>query len=164
MSESDAPINQPMYVNPPQNTKMQPVWVTWFVKIVNFINSLVLVPAYPNDATKFLRGDNSWGVPPGTNTYAGPSTQNDVTASRVLGTVYQNTTGKPMFIAVTAIQNSSGQLLGYADTSNPPTTEVGAQYGLTGWTHQVFFIVLPNNYYKSSTDATATLTKWIEWY
>jgi hypothetical protein len=90
------------------------------------------------------------------------STQNVVTASRAIGTVYQNTTGKTIFVVVTLV-STSGWQYAYTDASNPPTTIVaGVSYNSTAFT--LAFMVLPNNYYKIGTSGSASLNYWVEWY
>jgi hypothetical protein len=114
--------------------------------------------------------DPVWSTP-----YTGPTTQTDVTASREIGTVYQNTTGKPMWITVTYRADGNGSyskgLRFYSDASDTPTTEIarghlGAQnIGISNLTTTI--IVLPGNYYKAaqhSSELASSITKWIEWY
>jgi len=114
-----------------------------------------LCPKAPNDTTKFLRGDASWAVP------SGPfSSQNVVTGSRALETVYQNTTGKVMMIAVT-VTMTSGWAYAYTDSNASPSTIVaGVSWNSAGL--ELVFIVLPGNYYKVT--GTASLNYWVEWY
>jgi hypothetical protein len=91
------------------------------------------------------------------------STQNVVTGSRALGTVYQNTTGKPMWVHVTIVAGAAPTGLNcYTDASNPPTTNVANQDAVASGLGGVTFIVLPGNYYKAAS--AGTLIKWTEWY
>ncbi len=91
-------------------------------------------------------------------------TQNVVTGSRAIGTVYQNTTGKPMFVVVTAHSSSTTNFTAYSDGSNPPTTVVATTMASTaGWGEHVGFWVMPNNYYKVAF-TSGTLDTWTEWY
>jgi trimeric autotransporter adhesin len=101
-----------------------------------------------------------------------PSTQAVVTGSRALNTVFQNTGSTPRFVSLTSTMgngSSAGYMNALTDANNPPTTEVarvgsgavssvGERSGL-----QVFFIVLPGNYYKVSTTGTVILHDWTEW-
>ena len=98
--------------------------------------------------------------------YFGPTTQSDITSSRALGTVYQNTTGKAMFVNVVTTPSGATNVTAYTDASNPPTTVVFTQIGAgTGYVQTAHFVVLPNNYYKVAWSAgSPTLQKWIEWY
>lgn len=87
--------------------------------------------------------------------YVGP-------ASRVLGTVYQNTGSKPRFVLVTVfvVGNSS---IAYCDSLSSPVQTVGyiasnAGINVVG---TVFFIVLPGYYYKVL--GGTTLEFWTEW-
>ena len=104
----------------------------------------------------------------GTAIGVGPTTQTDVTASRACGTVYQNLTGKPMWVGFTGYRSSAGSpaFVGYTDAANPPTTVV-AQVAPTATGFDIFlgFWVLTNNYYKIIlTSGTPVITNWTEWY
>jgi hypothetical protein len=94
-----------------------------------------------------------------------PTTQTDVTASRSLGTVFQNTTGYPIWVSVTASQVKGHLLQCLTDSANPPTTLVAENfsepiYGVAS----VSFIVLPNNFYRVMYDVGGgTLGLWLEW-
>jgi hypothetical protein len=86
--------------------------------------------------------------------------------SRALGTTYQNTTGRWMFVHVTATINANSYLQLAADNSNPPgtllcsmtnsNTSITAVYTVSGW-------VAPNEFYKTITPG-ATLVGWVEWF
>lgn len=91
-----------------------------------------------------------------------PTTQNNVTASRALGTVYRNTTGKPMWVRVIQT-NNGGIIVGYSDNNSTPTTLVDETHSHTtaAYTSSVGFWVLPNNYYKVTAGG---LRGWIEYY
>jgi len=83
---------------------------------------------------------------------------------RVIGTTYQNTTGKPVFVAVgiNITAAGSGSTL-YSDSSSSPTNAIaglgfvsGTGNGmLSGW-------ILPGNYYKV-TVGTGNCASWYEW-
>ncbi|MGA8573968.1 MAG: hypothetical protein WBQ36_11660 [Desulfobaccales bacterium] len=98
------------------------------------------------------------GLPSG----GGFSTQNVVTSSRTLGTVYQNTTGKTIWVSASSPAYMSGQWTAYSDSSSSPATEVGVSCQGNG-NCAVSFMVLNNNYYKI-TATGGTLGYWIEWY
>ena len=95
-------------------------------------------------------------------TGGGFTTQNVVTSSRTLGTVYQNTTGKTIWVSAGSGAYMSGQWTAYSDASSSPATEVGVSYQGNG-NCTVSFMVLNNNYYKITATA-GTLGYWIEWY
>jgi hypothetical protein len=113
--------------------------------------------------------DPVWSTP-----YTGPTTQTDVTASREIGTVYRNTTGKPMWITVTYTANGDGSnsrgLIFYSDASDTPTTEIArgrsGPQNIGNLNLTTTIIVLPGNYYKAVqyTSLPSTIIKWIEWY
>ena len=98
---------------------------------------------------------------------SGPTTQDSLRPSRALGTIYRNPTGKPMFVNVgVRINVINGYIQVFTDSLNPPATEVGLfqTYGVNTM-GEVFFIVLPNNYYMiANPNGIATILHWIEWY
>lgn len=94
----------------------------------------------------------------------GVSTQNNVTGSRSVGTVYQNTTGKPMFV-VASMQVSGGQsMTAYTDSAANPTTACGRVAPTSSTEAPLAFWVLPNNYYKLVASGGFVAGQWIEWY
>lgn len=116
---------------------------------VNVITALPI--KFPDDTTQ--------------DTAAAPITvQQSVAGSRAIGIVYQNTSGKPMFVTISVAQGPGQVLEAYTDAATPPTTLVGnignnsnpSQYG------SMSFVVLPGNYYKVSGSASS-ITAWMEW-
>jgi hypothetical protein len=95
------------------------------------------------------------------------NTQNVATASRAPGTVYNNNTGKTMFVLTCwnlGGKNSTIDVL--SDSANPPTTQVAeiADQSTSVTTVQLFFLVLPgNNYLLSIAAGTPTLVAWTEY-
>ena len=99
--------------------------------------------------------------------YAGPTTQAVVTGSRVLGTVYQNTSGKPMWINITftAVAGTDGINV-VTDASATPTVVVASLYNFsTATAITVSFLVLTGNYYEVviSIGSAFTINSWVEW-
>lgn len=94
-------------------------------------------------------------------------TQNDVTASRALNTVFQNTTGKTMFISIT-VGASSGvsDYTVLSDASNPPISPVAQTTFNTNTASLVLsFMVLNGNFYElTATGSGISFSPWIEWY
>ena len=88
--------------------------------------------------------------------------QNVVTGQRALGTIYQNTTGKTMFITVTNNISSTSSVTVYTDSSLNPTTEVCAE-NTTTTKSPISFMVLNNNYYTLTTTGTVAIVCWTEW-
>jgi hypothetical protein len=93
--------------------------------------------------------------------------------SRFIGTVYQNTSGKAITVAVTISVNVSTGNSGGADaiigvTATPNITVGSSVFGFSNGSitqyGQVFFVV-PNNYYykMSSVSSGCTLVNWIEY-
>ena len=104
--------------------------------------------------------------PPAAGGGGGITTQSNVTATRALNTVYQNTSGKVMFITVAAYPSAASILLSlYTDTANPPTTLANQFYAGTNITVTVSGFVLPGSYYevKSSIGPPTVLSTWMEW-
>lgn len=100
----------------------------------------------------------------GTPISGGISTQSVVTGSRSFGTVFQNTTGKAMFVNVWSGPlggSPSNTLEALTDASNPPTTVVN--HTLTTDQQSIGFWVLPGNFYEVTSDNIAVVGGWIEW-
>jgi hypothetical protein len=91
-------------------------------------------------------------------------TQTDVSGSRALGTVYQNTSGKVIFVNMRgSVTAADSNVFGYSDINPSPTTLVGRhQNHNSGLFVRLFFPVLPGYYYKITTDLGCTLNSWIE--
>jgi hypothetical protein len=83
--------------------------------------------------------------------------------SRALNAVYQNTTGKPMFVNVWATINAGQGLTALTDGGNPPGTHVMNVGGVAA-TFSVSFWVLPGNYYEVQGGGSPALNGWVEWY
>jgi hypothetical protein len=88
------------------------------------------------------------------------------TPSRVAGTVYQNTTGKPLMVFVECnMTNSTAQTLtAWCDSSTTPTTAV-AQHWYAGsgqWAVSVFFFVPVNYYYKVNGTSGVNVSTCVE--
>jgi hypothetical protein len=95
------------------------------------------------------------------------STQTDVTASRALdGTVYQNTSTKPMFVhASVAVNGNGGNVTVKSDANSTPVQTVGFvfQQTLLPVTLILTFIVLPGNYYSATQVQGCSIQYWIEY-
>jgi hypothetical protein len=103
---------------------------------------------------------------------SGITSQHDVSISRSLGSIYQNTTGKLMMVTVVFLKTSGGYTCGLtavSDSAANPGLVVDADSlaqadtALYGALH---FFVLPNNYYKVYINATQTpaISSWVEYY
>jgi len=80
--------------------------------------------------------------------------------ARAFNTTYQNTTGKPMFVAVTS--GSGSGLVVLTDAGNPPTAKVLEQTAIAGGVVNASFWVLPGNWYQ--VQGGGTPLHWTEWY
>lgn len=98
-----------------------------------------------------------------TNTAPISLTQSDVTASRALETIYQNTSGSPMFVSASMDRSTTGTAFAYCDSSSSPTTPVAKISASGGFAETLFFSVPPGYYYKVHQDTSASLDKWIEY-
>ena len=85
--------------------------------------------------------------------------------TRVAGTIYHNTSGKPLFVTITVSGVGSGSLCRfYTDSSSSPTTDVvEVVTPIGGGEVPVTFIVLPGNYYRSDALGEFSITVWTEW-
>lgn len=81
-----------------------------------------------------------------------------------LGSVYQNTSGRPILIVVSGSMAANNQyVLILTDASNPPTVEVCRDGGLLNMDWIVAAVILSGNYYKVVDPGNAALDKWTEW-
>ena len=82
--------------------------------------------------------------------------------SRALNTVYQNTTGKTLYVSVACTIPGGANISSLVGTANPPGTTAGLTGG-GGW-GTLFFIVLAAYFYQVQTGgAVSTLYSWTEW-
>lgn len=101
-------------------------------------------------------------------TGAGVSSQSQPT--RAIGTIYQNTTGKTVFVTASIELALASSIEVLSDSSATPSTVI-AEAGLAltvaslagTITVSVTFIVLNENYYEITASGTATLEKWTEY-
>ena len=120
------------------------------------------IPAVSVDATgtpsssTFFRGDNTWAAPPDSGLGVG-QTWTNVTASRVSGTTYTNTTGKPICVSVTGTLAAANGLTltisgiivneGYVSAANTRPIAVG---------------IVPNGETYSVAASPSTIKAWSE--
>lgn len=111
-------------------------------------------------------GNLSWTAP----SSGGITTRTNRISSYVVNTNYQNTTGKPMFVSISILNNTAntGFAIIYSDSAVAPTTEVSRAFfpGTVNLTVRHNFWVLPGDYYTLSTGIAASLIlqDWWEWY
>ena len=92
----------------------------------------------------------------------------DVTGSRAVNGIYQNTTGKVMHLIILLRGNASAarQSILYSDSATPPTEMAGDLYLGTSNNRQTLSVLIePDAYYKLyCLNYNPTITAWIEWY
>lgn len=94
----------------------------------------------------------------------GPTTQTNVTGSRSLGAIFQNTTGKPLYVLVTVVGvGGQSAISAFSDSSATPTLNVAFQFINATSNVCLFFIVLPGNFYQVISALASTLTVWVEY-
>jgi hypothetical protein len=136
-------------------------------------NRMVIDPA---GSVSFIGAAFAPTAPPGTNTTqlattafvqdAAPvlfGTAANVTGARALGTVYTNSTGKPMFLSVTARSSGNGaavQITVGAVALPPGQRTAGSQNNID--VNSTAIVPAGANYLANVTNGTGTLTGWVE--
>jgi len=92
--------------------------------------------------------------PGGITTFTAPS--------RALNVVYQNGTGRPMLVTMSATTPAGQGLFARCDGGNPPGTQVAAAGGAAAQ-YSLSFWVLPGYFYEVLA-TSSTLNTWSEWY
>jgi hypothetical protein len=91
----------------------------------------------------------------------------NLTSFRTTGTVYQNTTGFPLYVAVDIFGSGVANVVvaGLSDSTASPATQVaGLITSNTVGSHGcITFIVMPGNFYKVTVSASSGLNTWVEW-
>ena len=95
-------------------------------------------------------------------------TINPVANSRSIGTTYQNTTGSPLFVAVTGLDvlSTSDTFHAKVGTTSPPTVPAAdcSANGTVNPFCAVTFAVPNGYYYQITRDGTSiSISKWTEW-
>jgi hypothetical protein len=83
-----------------------------------------------------------------------------------LGSVYHNTGSVPLHVSAGCYGNTAGHnLLAVSDSNSSPSQHVSFNYCATTNEYDIFFIVLPGNYYKVYYDSGTggTIDYWVEW-
>ena len=116
-------------------------------------------------SSTFLRGDNTWATPGG-----GSFSQSNVVGSRAINTVYQNTSGKTMYVTATIGTVSGGNSrinMTIGATSSPVTKYSGVSSPNSSSNADPITVtaMVPNNWYyefnvQNGTDST--LQAWWE--
>lgn len=101
-----------------------------------------------------------WTIITGSVTFSG-----ELSGSRVLGTVYQNTSGKAMFVVADISGLASTVVLSaISDSGSSPTTTVAVYTANIASAHNTIFFCVPNNhYYKVTTSSGGAVAHWNEY-
>lgn len=94
------------------------------------------------------------------------ASQGDVTASRTLGTTYQNTSGKIIFGSITFnCANNDTYVRVFSSSTSAFTQWVGEIYAPIGALYAALPLIIPNNYYykASAPGGGVTIDTWMEW-
>jgi hypothetical protein len=89
------------------------------------------------------------------------SDSGNLSGSRSLGSVYQNTSGVTRFVGIEV--GTSGSATALSDAATTPTTSVMAAGIGSGVGVTLMFPVLNNHYYEVTGAGGASITKWYEW-
>ena len=102
------------------------------------------------------------GAPPATT-----GVENDVTGSRTLGTTVQNTSGKMLWVGVTASDTATGTMVAFTSPTGTLTNSVAQNSAVAGFARFVFFCVPAGWFYQvamnSLNSPAGTLIIWTEW-
>lgn len=87
----------------------------------------------------------------------------NVTGSRSIGTVFQNTSGGEREVSASVGVDATGRAILEIDTVNPPAIEIGRAFGGIASEHQLAGLVPNNGFYRiRQANATVTLLSWAE--
>lgn len=89
----------------------------------------------------------------------------DQFAVKVGGAIYQNQTGRPLFVSVSARDATSGRVFqAWIGASSPPSTLACQTTTASTNAGCITFVVQPGHYYKVMFTAGALIVvAWIEW-
>jgi len=88
------------------------------------------------------------------------STQTDVTGSRALNTVYQNTTTHPMLLELIIALNNADSAYVYVGAANPPLDIVARCYDNADIPYFPVSVVVPPGYYYRVVNAASIVAWW----
>jgi len=92
--------------------------------------------------------------------------QNIVTGSRTVGSVYHNATGKTMWVMASVYSTVSAGFYAYSDSNSSPAAIVGAGSATGPSTVLPLTWLVPSGYYYKITCSAGTpsVSYWAEWY
>lgn len=92
------------------------------------------------------------------------TTHNDVSGSRSVASVYQNTTGKTMFINIMLSSSSAiASCTGFIGATSSPAQQIGNSQPDMGVYQQGFSFMVPNNWYYEVIGSGCSTATWIEY-
>jgi hypothetical protein len=86
----------------------------------------------------------------------------DVTVSRSAGTVYQNTTGKPISVSVTHYGGDGQGVFLYVDSSSSPSVVVAETYQIGAGIKSQLTAIVPSGFYYKVVLSGDSITRWVE--
>jgi len=118
------------------------------------------------NSSVYLRGDGQWAAPAASGGGVTSQSGNLAGSSRVIGTTYTNSSGKPMFVVVSVTANQANGVNLFSGSGTPgPGTQIGqlVNGGTFSAVMTASFWVLPGNQYVAAIVNAASLTYWTEW-
>ena len=96
---------------------------------------------------------------------SGGPTSMPVNGGKTINVVYQNTTGKTVYVSASFSVPSNSNIAGTVGATNPPSTTVAlCGAGAQAQYMHLFFLVLAGQFYEVlSAGSVATLYGWVEW-
>jgi hypothetical protein len=88
----------------------------------------------------------------------------DVSASRAMGEIYQNTTGKPLRVAIRGNSSNGyqGDMIFLTGATSPPTLPVAEETSAGGVPTTIVGLIPPGWYYKVHVSGDMNIDGWIE--
>lgn len=120
----------------------------------------------PDGTSITVDPDGTIHAPGGGGGGGGPTTQTDVTSTRLAGIVYQNTGASPRYVTVSILADPNAFTITALTDSNPaPLASVLNTTCTLDQFVTVFFIVLAGNFYTlvPSDLLSANIVNWVEW-
>jgi hypothetical protein len=110
--------------------------------------------------TAVLTSCTEWVINSGSVAFSG-----ELSGSRALSTVYQNTSGNAMLVVVdvSGIGGTSTTITGFSDSSATPSSVVWLTNGFAASTKQTVVMLVPNNHYYEIVCSGGAVAHWNEY-